>query len=85
MESLPVLLQLALLLFNVGLIVYLWDLDRSSADVMLAVTCTGFAFYTGITAVATICNEGCPFQTSLSLVLLRAWPLVKEVTTHVCA
>ena len=85
MESLPVLLQLALLLFNVGLIVYLWDLDRSSADVMLAVTCTGFAFYTLITTAATIWNEGCPFQTTLSRVLLKAFPWVKEVIAHVWA
>ena len=85
MESLPVMLQLALLLFNVGLIVYLWDLDRSSADVMLAVTCTGFAFYTGITAVATIWNENCPFQTTLSRVLLRGLSLVKEIPAYVRA
>ena len=82
MGSVPVLLQLALLLFNGGLIVYLWDLDRSSADVMLAVTCTGFAFYTVITAIATICDDGSPFQTTLSALLLSAWPLVKKITTR---
>ena len=35
MESLPVTLQFALLLFAIALIVYLWDLDVSVADVVL--------------------------------------------------
>ena len=84
MESLPVMLQFALLLFNVGLIVYLWNLDRSSANVILAVTCTGFAFYAGIATVATIWTE-CPFQTPLSVLLLKASPWAKETTTRVRA
>jgi hypothetical protein len=84
MEALPVLLQFALLLFNIGLIVYLWDLDRPAADVLLAVTCTGFAFYAGIAVLATTW-EDCPFQTPLSLVLLRLLPWVKEIKTRVQA
>ncbi|KAF9782723.1 hypothetical protein BJ322DRAFT_166945 [Thelephora terrestris] len=82
MEALPVLLQLALLLLNIGLIVYFWDLDRSAADVLLAVTCTGFAFYVGMAVLATIWKD-CPFQTPLSLVLLRLLPWVKEIKTRV--
>ena len=78
------MLQFALLIFNVGLIVYLWNLDRSSANVILAVTCTGFAFYAGIATVATIWTE-CPFQTPLSVLLLKASPWVKETTTRVRA
>ncbi|KAF9649361.1 hypothetical protein BDM02DRAFT_3094942, partial [Thelephora ganbajun] len=38
MESLPVMLQFALLLFGVALVVYLWDLETSAAEVVLVVT-----------------------------------------------
>ncbi|KAF9646017.1 hypothetical protein BDM02DRAFT_3076221, partial [Thelephora ganbajun] len=38
MESLPIMLQVAFLLFGAALVVYLWDLDISAADVVLVVT-----------------------------------------------
>ena len=77
MELLPVMLQLALLLFGVALVVYLWDLNVSIAGVVLVVTSIGLAFYTCITLTATIYSD-CPFKTPLS-VLLRKVPLwVKE-------
>ena len=74
MESLPVMLQFALLLFGVALAVYLWDLDTSIAQVVLVVTSTGFAFYICITLLATRYND-CPFQTPLSILLpqVRVW------------
>jgi hypothetical protein len=75
MESLPVMLQLALLLFGIALTVYLWDLDVSVAEVVLVVTAFGLAFYGCITWAATIWGD-CPFQTPLSILLpkSRAWP-----------
>ena len=78
MESLPVMLQFALLLFGIALAVYLWDLNVSFAEVVL-VTSAGLAFYTCVTVVATIWRD-CPFQTPFSILLPRAWPLVKEFT-----
>ena len=77
MESLPVLLQFALLLFGTGLTVYLWDLDISSADVVLVVTCFGSAFYGFITAAATTWGD-CPFQTPLSILLPKVLPYDRE-------
>ena len=68
MESLPVMLQFVLLLFGVALAVYLWDLNFSAAEAVLAVTSVGLAFYTCITVLATIHND-CPFQTPLSILL----------------
>ena len=68
MESLPLLLQLSLLLFGIGLTVYLWDLDLSSAEVTLAVACIEFVFYACTTVIATIWR-GYPFQTPLSILL----------------
>jgi hypothetical protein len=62
MESLPVLLQLALLLFGIGLVVYLWDLDISAAEVVLVVTSFGFAFHVCLTAAGARWRD-CPFKT----------------------
>ena len=77
MESLPVMLQFALLLFGVGLVVYLWDIDVSAAEVILAVIGTGCAFYACIVVVATIWKD-CPFQTPLSISLPKVLPWTKE-------
>ena len=63
MESLPVTLQFALLLFGVALTVYLWDLNISIAEVVSVVTSVGLAFYA---MAATIWNDS-PFQTPLSV------------------
>ena len=68
MESLPVMLQFALLLFAIALVVYLWDVDVSVAEVVLVVTCAGFIFYGCITIAATIWRD-CPLQTPLSVLL----------------
>ena len=77
MESLPVLLQFALLLFAIGLSVYLWDLDVPAADVVLVVTCFGSAFYALITMAATTWID-CPFQTPLSILLPKLLPYERE-------
>jgi len=78
MESLPVMLQFALLLFGIALTVYLWGLDTSTAEVVLAVTSMGFAFYTCIVVAATI-RRDCPFQTPLSVLLPKFRPWLKEL------
>ena len=67
-ESVPVMLQFALFLFGAALSVYLWDLDVTVAEVVLAVTSFGFAFYVCITVAATFWPN-CPFQTPLSVLL----------------
>ena len=78
MELLPVLLQLALLLFGFALVVYLWDLSIPVAEVVLVVTSFGLAFYIYITVVSTIYHD-CPFQTPLSIMLPQVWPWTKEL------
>ena len=79
MESLPVMLQFALLLFGIALAVYLWDLNVSVADVVVAVTSVGITFYSGITIAATTWND-CPFQTPLSMLLPKVIPRAKGLT-----
>ena len=82
MESLPVMLQFALLLFGIALTVYLWDLNVPIAEVVLVVTSAGFAFYAFIAVAATIWRD-CPFQTPLSVLLPKALPCAKEFTALV--
>jgi len=77
MESLPVMLQLALLLFGVALVIYLWDLNVSAAEVVLVVTSIGLTFYTCVTVAATIWNDF-PFQTPISVLLPKLLPWAKE-------
>jgi hypothetical protein len=79
MESLPVMLQFALLLFGVAFAVYLWDRDVSAAEVVLVVTSIGLAFYTCTVVVATAYPD-CPFQTPLSALLPTILPWTREFT-----
>ena len=77
MESLPLMLQFALLLFGVALSVYLWNLNVSITGAVLVVTSFGFAFYVCITLFATIFSD-CPFQTPLSILFTNVPQLWKE-------
>ena len=77
MESLPVMLQFALLLFGIALGVYLWDVDVAVAEVVLVVTSVGLAVYICITVAATAWRD-CPFQTPLSVLLRGALPWAKK-------
>ena len=77
LESLPVMLQFALLLFGIALVVFLWDLEVSAAEVVLVVACIGLAFYAFIAVAATLWKD-CPFQTPLSALLPRVLPWASE-------
>ena len=79
MESLPVMLQFALLLFGVALATYLWDLNVSVAEVVATVTSVGLAFYVCIAVAATTYND-CPFQTPFSILLPKLLPRAKGFT-----
>ena len=74
MESLPVMLQFALLLFGIALTVYLWDLDVTIAEVVLAVIFIGFTLYSSLTVAAIVWRDF-PFQTPLSdlLPMVPGW------------
>jgi len=66
MESLPVALQLALLLLGCGLSQYTWTINQTVAGTIMGVTGFGLLFYIAIVIVGIISYE-CPFQTPLSL------------------
>ena len=67
-ESLPVMLQVALLLLGCALSKYLWTIDRTVAGFILAFTVFGVASYTFFTLVASL-SYNCPYQTPLSTII----------------
>lgn len=67
-ESLPMMLQVALLLLAVGLTRYMWAINASVARTLLGLTAFGVAFFISIVIAGTSSYE-CPFQTPASLAL----------------
>ena len=62
LESLPLMLQGALLLLGCALSWYLWDINTTVAFVVLVVTSFGALFYLFI-VVAGAASDSCPYQT----------------------
>ena len=68
MESLPLILQCALVLLGFALSRYLWEVNSSVSSVVIAFTGFGFIFYFFIVTVSVF-SFNCPFQTPVSLFL----------------
>ena len=62
MQSLPLMLQSALLLLGCAISRYLWDIDLTIASVTASVTLFGAVFYIFIVIAGTV-FESCPYQT----------------------
>ena len=62
MESIPLMLQIALLLLGCALSRYLWEIDTTIASVTIGVTSFGVLFYLFI-VVAGSASPSCPYQT----------------------
>ena len=75
MESLPMMLQVALLLLGCALSRYLWEIDTTVASVILGVTSLGVLFYVFI-VIAGSASASCPYQTPGSRILRSAPPAV---------
>ena len=86
MESLPILLQFALLLFGCSVSLHLWPINLFVAGVTLAFTAFGVTFYCFVTLAGSLFHK-CPYQTPLSppvrAVAIRLWPRVRRVTTPI--
>ena len=67
-DSLPIMLQIALLLLACGLSRYVWSVDTSVARVVISFTALGILFYIWIVVAGTSSYE-CPFQTPVSIAL----------------
>ena len=83
-ESLPVMLQFALLFLTWGLSRYMWSVNTSVARVIISFTALGLLFYIGIVVAGTSSYE-CPFQTPASEVLryLRDSGATRKLLTRI--
>ena len=71
-ESLPVMLQVALLLLACGLCKHMWSINTSVACILISLTGAGVMFYLGI-VIAGTSSYACPFQTPASITLCDLW------------
>jgi hypothetical protein len=78
---LPLLLHLSLLLFVVGLQLFLRELQTAIASVVLVVSCSMAAFYILTTCLSAMFSD-CPYKTPLSNFIGRSsrWLLLSLIT-----
>ena len=84
MESLPLMLQFALLLLGCALSQYLWDIDTTVASVVLGVTSFGVASY-AFFVVAGAASASCPYQTPGTHILRHVSPLALNALRSTCS
>jgi len=75
-ESLPVMLQVALLLLACGLCRHMWSISTPVAYILATLTGLGLVFYLAI-VIAGMSSYVCPFQTPASIALRSAWEKVR--------
>jgi hypothetical protein len=75
-ESLPVMLQVALLLLTCGLCRHIWSINVSVAYVIISLAGLGVVFYLAV-VVAGTSSYACPFQTPASIALRSSWEKVR--------
>ena len=81
-ETLPVMLQVALLLLGCALSKYLWAINRTVVGFILAFTLFGVASYTFFTLAASLSYD-CPYQTPLSTIIRACVKYVEQShSTH---
>jgi hypothetical protein len=70
---LPTLLQLSVILFLSGLLVFLWNLDRMVAHVMAALLAVTFFLVVAVTVLPAV-SQSCPFRSLLSeIIAITLW------------
>ena len=78
MESLPLMLQAALLLLGCALSRYLWEVNITVASIIIGFTSFGMIFYIFILTAGST-SESCPYQTPGSRALCYLGPRAKKV------
>ena len=76
-ESLPVMLQAALLLLTCGLCRHMWSINATVAYTLICLTGLGLAFFIGI-VIAGMSSYACPFQTPASTALRGPWKKIRH-------
>ena len=73
LESLPLMLQFALLLLGCALSRYLWEIDMTTVSVVIGVTLFGIASYAFFIVAGTV-SDSCPYQTPGAQILRHIPP-----------
>ena len=76
-ESLPVMLQVSLLLLACGLCRHMWSVNTSVACTLITLAGLGVLFYIGI-VIAGMSSYACPFQTPASITLHSPWKKLRR-------
>ena len=76
-ESLPVMLQVALLLLACGFCRHMWTKNASVAYTLISLTGLGVAFYVAI-VITGMSSYACPFQTPVSVALRDLWKKIQH-------
>ena len=79
-ESLPVMLQIALFLLACGLCRYMASINTIVAGVLITLTLLGALFYVGI-VVAGASSDDCPFQSPASIPVCSLWLMINACFT----
>ena len=82
MESLPLMLQAALLLLGCALSKYLWEIDTTVASVVISLTSFGVLFYLFV-VVAGASSTSCPYQTPAANVIRHVSDLLHSFAYRV--
>ncbi|KAH7097518.1 hypothetical protein BKA62DRAFT_716246 [Auriculariales sp. MPI-PUGE-AT-0066] len=80
-SALPMALHISLFLFFIGLIVFLWDIDRVIAGVLLVSSVLLLLFYVGA-AIAPLFSGDCPTATPALRQIYSAYQMAKETWYH---
>ena len=82
MESLPLMLQVALLLLGCALSRYLWEINMTVALVVIGVTSFGVLFYLFI-VIAGVVFASCPYQTPGAHILRHILDALRLIFRHI--
>ncbi|QRV99825.1 transmembrane protein [Ceratobasidium sp. AG-Ba] len=74
---LPALMHMALLLFAIGLAIYLWDMNKSIAYLVMVLVGVSVLIYAAATLLPVVCDD-CPYSTPLSKPLKYALDAARE-------
>jgi hypothetical protein len=80
---LPTLLQLSVILFLTGLLVFLWNLDHMVAIVMAVLLGITFFIVAAVTVLPAV-SQSCPFRSPLSEILATSFPYAQFICNAFC-
>ncbi len=80
--ALPIMLQLASLLFLLGVLVLLWELHSTVAAITSALACLFFAFFLAVT-ILPVWKTDCPYRSPTSLTIYAILRTTRNATMRI--